>query len=188
MERKKCLLHICCAPDATVPWEKLDLEYDVVGYFYGNNIHPEEEYLYRKEAVEILGNYRRGELLFEDWDPREWLDATRIYAKEPEKGKRCSLCFYLQLSHAAKVALKRGCNVLCTTLTISPHKNVSRIEAIGKHVAARYELEWLSRIWRKGGGFQRAVAESRELSLYRQTYCGCLYSMETRGFAEKDMR
>jgi len=171
-------LHICCAPDATVPWEELAREYEVSGYFYGSNIYPEKEYLRRRKAVEVLKKHREGKVFFEKWNPQEWIEKTRKYATEPERGRRCSLCFYLQLSRAAWMARKVGCSCLCTTLTISPHKNVLRIQAIGNHVATRYGLEWLSRVWRKEGGFQRSVAESRDLGLYRQNYCGCLYSMQ----------
>jgi len=184
--RKRCLLHICCAPDATVPWEELAREHDVLGYFYGSNIYPREEYQLRRKAVEILENHREGRALFPEWAPQEWLEKTRPYATEPEKGMRCSLCFFLQLSHAARTARQEGCSLLATTLTISPHKDVRRIQAIGQSVASRYGLEWLHKIWRKEGGFQRSVAESRMLGLYRQNYCGCLYSMHGEIHAYKN--
>lgn len=188
MSRSRCLLHICCAPDATVPWEELSRDYEVLGYFYGSNIYPYEEYGRRREAVATLAEHREGGVLFPVWAPQEWLEKTRTYAREPEKGKRCSLCFYLQLSHAAAAARREGCSLLCTTLTISPHKNVERIRAIGEAVACRYGLEWLHKVWRKGGGFQRSVAQSRELGLYRQNYCGCLYSIHGENHSQHKER
>ena len=186
MARTRCLLHICCAPDATVPWDELAREYQVLGYFYGSNIYPYQEYRRRREAVTSLAEHREGELLFQEWAPQEWLEKTRVHAGEPEKGKRCSLCFYLQLSHAAAVARREGCSLLCTSLTISPHKDVECIRAIGEVVTSRYGLGWLYKVWRKGGGFQRSVAQSRELGLYRQNYCGCLYSIHGKNHLQRE--
>lgn len=97
-------------------------------------------------------------------------------AAEPEGGGRCRLCFALQLEAAALQAAERGFSHLTTTLTISPHKDPALINQIGAETAKKYGLTWVEKIWRRGGGFQRSVEESTRLGLYRQNYCGCIYS------------
>ena len=176
-DRGSLLLHLCCAPDGTVPWPVLEQEgFSVTGYFTGNHIHPEEEYLLRVEAVRALADQGGRRLLLEPYEPARWLEATGPLRGEREGGRRCGLCFALQLLGAARAARSAGCAVLSTTLTISPHKDPERINRIGAAVAARAGLVWEARVWRRGGGFQRSVTESRRLGLYRQTWCGCVYS------------
>ena len=172
------LLHICCAPDATVPWSELINEnYDVTGYFYGSNIHPQDEYQKRAEALKVLSDKLNGKAVFADYRPQEWQKNTEMFADEPEGGRRCEECFKLQLDAAAKYAKENGFTYISTTLTISPHKNVGLINSIGSDSAKRYDLTWVEKVWRKNNGFKRSVDESRRFGLYRQNYCGCVYSM-----------
>jgi hypothetical protein len=179
-EAEGLLLHLCCAPDGTIPWPTLEEEaFTVTGYFYGGNIHPEEEYRLRLAAVRRLAAEHR-RLVVEHYAPEEWFRLLASLEAAPEGGERCRRCFRLQLENAAREALRRGCRVLCTTLTISPHKNPDEINRIGVAVAEQFGLRWLHRIWRKGNGFARSVEESRRLGLYRQGYCGCLYSRNER--------
>lgn len=185
--KEKVLLHLCCAPDGTVPWPDLLAEgYAVEGFFYGNNIHPEEEFLRRLDAARILASSLGCPLHVLSYDPQSWIETTRRLAREPEGGARCLLCFRLQLEAAGDLAGSLGFSLLATTLTISPHKDVTAVNAVGREVAARRGLVWLDRIWRKGGGFVRSVAESRRLALYRQKYCGCLYSL--RGDEDREKK
>jgi predicted adenine nucleotide alpha hydrolase (AANH) superfamily ATPase len=148
----------------------------VTGHFCGSNLHPEEEYGLRLGAVRHLADSLGGTLLIDPYRPWDWMEAVRGTEREPEGGERCSLCFAFQFEAAARAALERGCRLLCTTLTISPHKDPARINRIGGIVAERFGLTWLPRIFRKGEGFRRSVEESRRLGLYRQDYCGCVYS------------
>ncbi len=174
---KNILLHVCCAPDGTVPLIELVSERNnVIGFFYGNNIHPYEEFLKRKEAALRLAELMNVKFIINNYEPELWINSTREYASEPERGKRCLLCFKIQLESSAEAALKLNCQFLSTTLTISPHKDPGLINSIGKEVASRYGLIWVEKIWRKNSGFQRSVHLSREIGLYRQTYCGCIYS------------
>lgn len=178
MNKKRLLLHICCAPDATIPWpELISEEYETAGYFYGGNIHPAEEYELRLGAVRVLAAETRGELILPAYDTGEWFAAVRGLEDEPERGARCAVCFRVQLEAAADYARENGFSHLCTTLTISPHKDVKLINAIGAEAASSRGLEWVERVWRKNDGFKRSVAESKRLGLYRQNYCGCLFSM-----------
>ena len=167
MTKKRLLLHICCAPDATVPWPSLIGEgCETAGYFYGGNIHPKMEYDKRAAAVSALADY----------SPEPWFEAVRGLEKEPERGARCEKCFALQLEAASEWGAAHGFTHLCTTLTISPHKNVNLINEIGARAAAARGLVWVERIWRKNNGFKRSVEISKALGLYRQNYCGCIFS------------
>ncbi len=176
--KEKILLHVCCAPDATVPWEDLINEgYNVTGFFYGNNIHPLDEYKRRKDAFIKLAEHLDSDYVINSYEPEQWLELTRRTSTEPEGGARCSICFSAQLLAAARCAALNRHRIMTTTLTISPHKDPDHINTIGKAAASSYGIEWLPRIWRKDNGFVRSVAKSRELELYRQNYCGCIYSI-----------
>ena len=175
---KTILLHICCAPDGSVPVPDLLAEgWDVAGFFYGSNIHPREEYVKRLDAVRTLAAHCGISCVIGHYCPEEWLDGVKGLEAEPEGGRRCAVCFTLQLEACAREAVRLGRKTLCTTLTISPHKNVSLINDIGRNVAESYGLSWESRVWRKNSGFLRSVRASRELGLYRQNYCGCTFSL-----------
>jgi len=177
---EKLLLHICCAPDATVPLSDLKREgWAVTGYFYGCNIHPEAEYLKRAEAVRVLCSVLLADAVFPGYDPQSWYLVTSGLSDEPEGGKRCEVCFAAQLRAAAEYAKENGFGYLTTTLTISPHKDPALINRLGTEAASEFGLVWLDRVWRKNDGFKRSVAESRRLGLYRQIYCGCIYSERT---------
>jgi len=170
------LLHICCAPDATVPYVLLSREYEVVGYFYGSNIHPVYEYRRRLAALYSLADRWGIPLIVGRYEPSAWLKKTAILRDEPEGGRRCRVCFFLQLRSAARVAVEKGISLFTTTLTISPHKDVSAINTIGNIVGTQYGISYLPYVFRKKDGFKKSVQLSRLLGLYRQNYCGCIFS------------
>lgn len=181
MTKGRLLLHICCAPDACVPWPLLIEEgWDTAGYFYGSNIHPRAEYDLRAKAVTSLAATASNLTFFAAYQPQEWFEQVRGLEKEPERGLRCLKCFEIQLEAAARYGAAGGFTHLCTTLTISPHKDAAAINAIGAKAAADHGLIWEERIWRKADGFKRSVAESKRLGLYRQNYCGCIFSLQSR--------
>ena len=178
MSDKRLLLHICCAPDATIPWPELvDQGHEVTGFFYGSNIHPASEWRLRRETAEKLASIFEKPLVVAPYEPEDWIRRTAELAGEPEGGARCALCFAIQLEQCAAYAAQNGFAAICTTLTISTHKNATLINEIGARVAKAYGLEWLPRVWRKQDGFKRSVERSREYNLYRQGYCGCMYSL-----------
>ena len=175
-ENKKLILHICCAPDATVR-EEFRKRVCTTGFFMAAT------YIPRKSSskggcgqIPLSGIGCR----IMEYDPQTWISATEGSASEPEGGKRCPLCFELQLRAAAGHAAEMGAAYLTTTLTISPHKDPQVINKIGEKVASEHGLQWIHRIWRKNDGFRRSVEESRSLGLYRQDYCGCIYSIRNR--------
>ena len=175
--KKLLLLHICCAPDGSVPVPDLLAEgWEVRGFFYGSNIHPYEEYVKRLEAVKILAAKYGIACEFPEYEPKKWFAGVAGLENEPEGGRRCERCFNLQLEAGVECAKKFGCEKFCTTLTISPHKNVNLINSIGENISLTNGLSWENRVWRKNNGFLRSVRASRELGLYRQNYCGCMFS------------
>lgn len=181
-KNRRLLLHCCCAPDSTIPLLHLAVEgWDIVCAFYGSNIHPEEEFRWRLEEMAKVAHLNEVPLKVLPYDPGCWLRLSGLLAGEPEGGARCGLCFALQLTAAAGWAVEAGCGTLCTTLTISPHKDPERIHRIGKAICEKNGLLWLDRTWRKNGGFQESIRESRRLGLRRQDYCGCRYSIKGDG-------
>lgn len=176
---KSILLHICCAPDGTIPIPDLISEgWDVTGYFYGSNIHPFSEYSKRLQALNTLITHHSIPCEIAEYSPEEWLANIKGLENEPEGGRRCTECFKCQFNSAALTAKRLGCEYLSTTLTISPHKNVSLINSLGESIALSYGLKWETRIWRKKNGFLRSIKASHELGLYRQNYCGCTFSIK----------
>jgi predicted adenine nucleotide alpha hydrolase (AANH) superfamily ATPase len=157
----------------------------VKGFFYGGNIHPADEWERRMDAVKRLALLMGSEATIVPYEPDSWLDMTREAASEPEGGERCSICVGVQLGAAAEYARANGYDCLCTTLSISPHKNPGRINAIGAGRARAAGVEWICRVWRKNGGFGLSAARSVKMGLYRQNYCGCVYSMRRPGGTDK---
>lgn len=188
-DAERILLHICCAPDATVPWQALrDDGYEVTGYFYGNNIHPEAEWLMRRDAVQKLADIVLCDVSLAPYQPDSWLSCTLSLKDEPEGGARCRLCFETQLSSAADYAVEFGFGCLCTTLTISPHKDPALINTLGDRICRERALKWLPRVWRKNDGFKLSVERSRCWGLYRQNYCGCRYSIRSVVSSNNEIR
>ena len=182
MTAGRMMLHICCAPDATVPMRELQAEgWEGSGFFYGSNIHPQEEYLRRLAALRTLRDCESVPVVEAPYLPRSWFDRMADLMEEPEGGLRCTACFALQLEAAALEARRRGYGRLCSSLTISPHKDVPRILRLGAEICGRHGLDWEPRVWRKNDGFLRSLKLSREMGLYRQNYCGCLPSLLGRG-------
>ncbi|MDR1965494.1 MAG: epoxyqueuosine reductase QueH [Synergistaceae bacterium] len=180
--RDRILLHICCAPDATIPWPSLRSEgFEADGFFYGGNIHPASEWEARRDAVLALSRAFGWTAEIAPYQPERWHEAADRAASAPEGGARCAICFSLQLGAAALYAASNGYKYLCSTLSISPHKSPDAIGAAGEAAAESAGVKWVHRVWRKNDGFRLSVARSREMGLYRQNYCGCVYSMRRPG-------
>jgi predicted adenine nucleotide alpha hydrolase (AANH) superfamily ATPase len=177
LKKPSILLHICCAPDATAVFEQLQEKYSVVGYFHNPNIYPEEEYRKRLKETEYIAKIMNFPLDFPRYKPQEWLAAVKGFEQEPEKGKRCRVCFCFNLRATAKKALKSGIPYFTTTLTISPHKKTAAIFAAGKEAASEFGPEFMAFDFKKKDGFKRSLIISRKLNLYRQNYCGCSFSL-----------
>lgn len=189
--RPKLLLHACCAPCSSYVLEFLASFFDITILYYNPNIFPEEEYKRRLEELkkflpEFFPAKENSVKLVEDYYiPQEFYDAIKIkenpeLAKEPEKGERCRRCYEFRLKRAFEFAKKNNFDYFCTTLSISPFKDSEKINQIGKELSecANGKPKWLFSDFKKKSGFLRSLELSKEFSLYRQQYCGCIFSAE----------
>lgn len=189
--RPKLLLHACCAPCSSYVLEFLASFFDITILYYNPNIFPEEEYKRRLEELKkFLPDFfpakENSVKLVEDcYIPQEFYDAIKIkenpeLAKEPEKGERCRRCYEFRLKRAFEFAQKNNFDYFCTTLSISPFKDSEKINQIGKELSecVNGKPKWLFSDFKKKGGFLRSLELSKEFSLYRQQYCGCIFSAE----------
>lgn len=189
--RPKLLLHACCAPCSSYVLEFLASFFDITILYYNPNIFPDEEYKRRLEELkkflsEFFPAKENSVKLVEDYYiPQEFYDAIKIkenpeLAKEPEKGERCRRCYEFRLKRAFEFAKKNNFDYFCTTLSISPFKDSEKINQIGKELSecANGKPKWLFSDFKKKSGFLRSLELSKEFSLYRQQYCGCIFSAE----------
>ncbi len=167
------LLHACCAPCAAPSVERLLENGQAAVLFYSNsNIYPYEEYLKRLSHVRRLADFFTVDVIEDTWDHDAWLKAVRGLENEPEGGKRCQVCFAFNLARTRKKADELNLELFTTTLTLSPHKNSPAIFSIGNRLGG-----FLKENFKKKDGFRRSLQLSKELNLYRQSYCGCEFSM-----------
>lgn len=177
--KQKLLLHICCAPCSTYVVEKLLTKYDVSGYFYNPNLYPVDEHNKRlKEAQNYFGKIDKDFICEQSYQKKEWMEYIKGLEKESEGGKRCLRCYLLRLEKTAQCAKKRGFGIFTTTLTISPYKKAAVINPIGKAMAQKYRLEYLSEDFKKADGYKKSIEMSKQHQLYRQNYCGCEFSLK----------
>jgi predicted adenine nucleotide alpha hydrolase (AANH) superfamily ATPase len=174
--KKKLLLHICCAPCGVYVFEELRRQYEVTGFFSNPNIHPRKEYEFRKEELEKIAGNHGWEIIYGDYTPREWFTTIKGTEKEPERGKRCSLCFYLRLKKTFELAKERGFDIVASTLSISPHKVTSQINEQGIKLSREYRIEFLPKNFKKKNGYQIAREMANEQGIKHQDYCGCVFS------------
>lgn len=178
--RPTLLLHSCCGPCSSYVLEYLTRYFDVFLSYYNPNIQPRAEYDLRLENQRRVLERIPGVTLVEcGYDGEAYDEAVIGLEREREGGARCTECFRLRLEYAAREAKRLGCNYCCTTLTVSPHKDAQRINALGREICAKYGVEWLPGDFKKRNGYKRSIELSREFGLYRQDYCGCLYSKQT---------
>ncbi|MDP8263277.1 MAG: epoxyqueuosine reductase QueH [Candidatus Ancaeobacter aquaticus] len=170
------LVHICCAPDATVVHEELKDQYRLIFYFYNPNIHPQDEYEKRRKEVQKLSQILKIPLICDEYDPENWHETTKGYECEPEKGARCELCYRIRLEKACETAERKMCNLFTTVLSVSPHKNAALINSIGSELVKGKTVDFLPADFKKKNGFKRSIELSKTYNLYRQNYCGCIYS------------
>lgn len=178
--RPTLLLHACCAPCSSYVLEYLSRYFKITLFYYNPNISPESEYRYRVSEVKRLV----AEMLPDSditvvegrYDPERFAQAVRGLEGEPEGGKRCRVCFRLRLEEAARQAQTLGCEFFTTTLSISPLKNARALNEIGEELAPIYQTRYLVSDFKKREGYKRSIQLSAEYHLYRQDYCGCIYS------------
>ncbi len=174
------LLHSCCAPCSSYVLEYLSKFFEITVFYYNPNISPEAEYRYRTEEVQRLIRELPTEhpvhFIEGKYDPERFYEAAHGLEKVPEGGERCEKCFRLRLQEAAEEAEKGGYDYFTTTLTISPMKDAALLNSIGEEEAEAYDIVWLPSDFKKKNGYHRSVELSAEYGLYRQDFCGCVFS------------
>lgn len=177
--RPRLLLHSCCGPCSSYVLEYLSDYFDITLFFYNSNIQPAEEYEKRLSAQKQLlerAKYKNPvAFLAGEYEPQRFFEAVKGLENCREGGARCEKCFELRLSKAAEIAKKGGFDYFATTLTVSPHKNAVLINEIG----GRYQ-NYLPSDFKKREGYKRSIILSKEYELYRQDYCGCIFSKGER--------
>lgn len=179
-EGEKLLLHACCAPCSSAVLERIGNFFDITILYYNPNITDEKEYNKRIDEIkrfikEIKTKYEI-KLIEGKYEPNLFFEMAKGLEKEPERGKRCYRCYELRLEETAKIADKLNINYFCTTLTLSPHKNSNWINEIGERLNEKYKTNYLYSDFKKKNGYKRSIELSKEFDLYRQDYCGCVYS------------
>ena len=180
MTKPTILVHVCCAPDALYVLRLLQDEYDVTAFFTNSNIQPEEEYVKRLEEARKVARLLGVPLLEDGYDAGRWLRFTCKFKDEQEKGRRCDVCYALRLQRTAETASGQGFDIFATVMSLSPWKKAAVINRIGRQFGKRYGLRFLEADFKKKNGFKKSVDLSRGHGLYRQNYCGCLYSLEAQ--------
>lgn len=174
------LIHACCAPCSSYVIEYLSEYFHINILYYNPNITNPDEYSYRLSEEERLINElpvkNPVKLIKGEYNPESFLNAVKGLENEPEGGKRCEKCFELRLREAAEKCREIGADYFLTTLTISPLKNAEKINEIGNKLAAEYGVKYLPSDFKKKNGYKRSIELSREYNLYRQNYCGCVFS------------
>lgn len=174
---ERLLLHSCCGPCSTRCLEALCGTFAVTVLYYNPNIADPAEYRKRRsEQIRYLRETGAADFLEADYDPPSFFAAAKGLEGEPEGGARCTECFRLRLDYTARRAKEEGFGWFATTLTVSPHKDAARINALGEEAAARFGVRWLPSDFKKENGYLRSIQLSRQYDLYRQNFCGCPFS------------
>ncbi len=176
----KLMLHACCACCLSYVLEYLSPYFDIYVLYFNPNITQADEYEYRfsevKRLISQMPLSRKATIVECDYTPAEYLNAVKGLEQEPERGLRCSVCFDMRLKETAKIAEQYGCDYFATTLTISPLKNSYIINSIGESISENVKAQYLCSDFKKKNGYKRSIELSSQYNLYRQNYCGCVFS------------
>lgn len=177
--RPKLLLHACCAPCSTSVLEKLNKYFEITIFFYNPNISPESEFIFRLDELKRLlpeMGMADIEIVSPIYDSKEFGDVVEGMENLPEGGERCKKCYRLRLEKSVVYAKENGFDYVTTTLSVSPYKNVCWLNEIGPELAGLYGVKYLCSDFKKEDGYKRSCELSNKFNLYRQNYCGCIYS------------
>lgn len=182
--RPRLLLHSCCAPCSSFVLERLTEAFDISVFYYNPNIAPEAEFLRRVEEqqrlIDALPHANKIELIRGEYDAGAFYAMAAGHEQESEGGERCAGCFRLRLGRTARLAAESGFDYFTTTLSISPLKDAQRLNAIGAALADEVGVPYLFSDFKKKNGYKRSCELSTQYGLYRQDYCGCVYSKMER--------
>ena len=175
-EKPTLLLHSCCAPCSTACIERLKEFFTLTVYYYNPNIDSKEEYANRLAEQERYCKKEGINFLAEEYQPFEFYDKVKGHEKDLEGGERCFICYRLRLAKTAQKAKEIGCEYFATTLTVSPLKNAEKLNEIGREEGEKQTVKYLVSDFKKQGGYLRSINLSKENKMYRQNYCGCIFS------------
>lgn len=178
--RPTLLLHACCAPCSSYTMEYLSKYFNISIYFYNPNIDTEEEFRLRiaelNRLIAEMPLSSEVKLLTGEYEPEKFYEIAKGRENIPEGGERCHMCYALRLEEAARAAVEFQMDYFTTTLSISPYKNAEWLNSLGEKYAKEYGVPYLYSDFKKKGGYARSVELSKEYGLYRQDYCGCVFS------------
>lgn len=179
-EKKTLLLHSCCAPCSSYVLEYLSKYFEITDLYYNPNIFLEEEYIYRSNELRRLIDEMPAKIPVKyiscEYTPEDFNEIAKGREKEKEGGERCFLCYRLRLEKTAQIAMENNFDYFTTTLSISPLKNAEKLNEIGREMSEKYGVKYLYSDFKKRNGYKRSVELSKEYELYRQNFCGCVYS------------
>lgn len=192
----RLMLHSCCAPCSSYVLEYLRRYFEITVFYYNPNISMEAEYQKRvAEQKRLIAAYNQLTdsgypiaVIEGDYEPEAFYEIARGLEQCPEGGERCFACYELRLRRTAELARQLGQDYFTTTLTISPLKNAAKLNEIGERLAEEYQIPWLPSDFKKKDGYKRSIELSVEYGLYRQNYCGCVYSVKSFSKRPKDTR
>lgn len=181
---KTLFLHTCCAPCSSYVLEYLAQYFRITVFYYNPNISISEEYdkrvIEQKRLIDAYNQEKKGKypiaFVEGDYEPERYLAAVKGHEDDPEGGDRCRICFALRLKEACHMAAEGGFDYVTTSLTISPLKNAQALNEIGQRCAADAGVNFLPSDFKKKNGYKRSIELSKEYDLYRQNYCGCVFS------------
>ena len=183
------LLHCCCGPCSSSVLEYLTKHFELTLLWYNPNIYPEDEFERRYDAfmklIADMGLEDRVDVIREDWRSEEYFARIKGFGDEDEGGERCARCFALRLEETARIAKEQGFDYFCTTITLSRHKNAVLINELGEQVARDFGVAWLPSDFKKKDGENRSVELCEQYNVYRQLYCGCIFSLQRRAQGPK---
>ena len=183
-EGSSLLLHACCAPCSSTVLERLGNFFNITILYYNPNITDKDEYEKRLEEIKkFTSSFKtkyKIEVIAGRYEPREFFDIARGLEDEPERGRRCYKCYKLRLEETAKIAKELNFDYFTTTLSLSPYKDANWINEIGESLQEAYNINFLYSDFKKKNGYKRSIELSHEFNLYRQDYCGCVYSVRDK--------
>lgn len=177
----KFLLHTCCAPCSVAIIDELKNQFALTVFFYNPNIHPKEEYEKRKIVIQKICSEMKILFVEGEYEADKWFETVRGYENEPEGGARCPICFKMRLEKTAQYASKNGFEYFGSTLTSGRNKKAEIINPLGRKIGEKYGVKFYEEDWKKKGRQERSRELCQKKDIYRQSYCGCKYSLGGKG-------
>ncbi len=178
------LLHSCCAPCSSYTIEYLSKYFKITVFYYNPNIFPKDEYITRlkeqKKFLNIFPAINTIDFIEGNYDYKKFINISKGLELEPEGGKRCLKCYELRLLATAEIAHQKNFDYFTSTLSISPLKDSQILNELGEKISKKYNINYLYSDFKKRNGFKRSIELSKIYNLYRQQYCGCIYSQNNK--------